>query len=59
MPKPSSTGALPAADAACSNTPYQAFAFPAVTARYFKVKLLSGKDGYATAYEFQLFGTLK
>ena len=41
------------------NTPYQAFAFPAVTARYFKVKLLSGKDGYATAYEFQLFGTLK
>jgi hypothetical protein len=41
------------------NTSYQAFAFPAVTARYFKVKLLSGKDGYATAYEFQLFGTLK
>lgn len=41
------------------NTPYQAFAFPAVTARYFKVKLLSGKGGYATAYEFQLFGTLK
>jgi hypothetical protein len=41
------------------NTPYQAFSFPAVTARYFKVKLMSGKDGYATAYEFQLFGTLK
>lgn len=41
------------------NTPYQAFTFPAVTARYLKVKLLSGKDGYATAYEFQLLGTLK
>lgn len=40
------------------NTPYQAFAFPAVTAKYFKVKLLSGKGGYATVYEFQLFGSL-
>jgi hypothetical protein len=41
------------------STPYQAFSFPPVTARYFKVKLVSGKDGYATAYEFQLFGALK
>ena len=41
------------------NTPFQAFAFPAVTARYFKVKRLSSKGGYATAYEFKLFGTLK
>jgi hypothetical protein len=41
------------------STPYQAFSFPPVTARYFKIKLLSGKDGYATTYEFQLFGALK
>ncbi|MFZ5791976.1 MAG: VWA domain-containing protein [Pseudomonadota bacterium] len=40
--------------------PYQAFKFPAVTARYLKVKLLSnyGGDGYIAGTEFQLYGQL-
>ncbi len=41
-------------------TPYQEFKFPAVTAKYFKVKLLSRyTSGYPAIHEFQLFGNLK
>lgn len=40
-------------------TPYQAFSFPAVTARNLKVKILSTYDyPFARAYEFQLYGRL-
>ena len=41
-------------------TPYQEFRFPAVTAKYLKIKLLSTySGGYPGVYEFQLFGSLK
>ncbi len=41
-------------------TPYQEFKFPAVTAKYLKVKLLSRyTSGYPAVHEFQLFGSLK
>ncbi|MEP6583756.1 MAG: toll/interleukin-1 receptor domain-containing protein [Ginsengibacter sp.] len=41
-------------------TPYQEFKFAAVTAKYFKVKLLSSySSGYPAINEFQLFGSLK
>ncbi|MBC7943910.1 MAG: TIR domain-containing protein [Burkholderiales bacterium] len=41
-------------------TPYQEFKFPPAKARYLKVRLLSAYRGgeEASAYEFQLFGTL-
>lgn len=42
-------------------TPYQEFKFPAVTVKYFKVKLLSRytSGSYLAIHEFQLFGSLK
>lgn len=42
-------------------TPYQAFTFPAVTAKYLKVKLINTHDDRSSTgfREFQLFGKLK
>lgn len=42
-------------------TPYQAFKFPAVTAKYVKVKLLGTYSGisHPNIHEFQLLGSLK
>jgi hypothetical protein len=43
-------------------TPYQEFAFPAVRARYLKVRSLSnhrGERGVVYAYEFQLLGNIE
>lgn len=39
-------------------SPYQAFEFPPVNAKYLKIKLLStyGSYVYPTVYEFQLWG---
>ena len=40
-------------------TPYQEFKFPAVTARYLKVKIISDFGARFTfVYEFRLFGSL-
>lgn len=43
------------------NTPYQEFTFPAVTAKYLKIHVLSahGKSKIPYAREFQLWGSLK
>jgi TIR domain len=42
-------------------TPYQEFKFPAVAAKYLKVKILSTQSGVSDpiVHEFQLFGNLK
>lgn len=62
-----SIGQFKTTNAKVIKSPYQEFKFPPLTAKYLKVRLLSGWDQYypeiygykITVYQFQLFGRLK
>ena len=55
-----SIGTFTTVNARLLKTPYQEFSFPKVTAKYFKIKLISNYDTYEwNAAEFQLWGKLK